>query len=108
MTLLLEDFLLSENSKQKGWTITAITRETGFDRKTIRKYLEAEAACTTSKKRAIDSYKAYLLERNKEGNNLCSSNRRNSSERLRRNKHHSSRICPPLTGGDEETSTCTI
>ena len=28
--------------KQKGWTISAIARETGFDRKTIRKYLEAE------------------------------------------------------------------
>ncbi|WP_256439597.1 hypothetical protein [Sporosarcina sp. 6E9] len=30
--------------KQKGCTISAIARETGFDRKTIRKYLEAESA----------------------------------------------------------------
>jgi transcriptional regulator with XRE-family HTH domain len=25
---------------QKGWTQTAIAKETGFDRKTIRKYLK--------------------------------------------------------------------
>ena len=36
--------------KQKGWTISAIARETGFDRKTIRKYLEAETT-PQSKKR---------------------------------------------------------
>ena len=28
--------------KQKGWTITAISEVTGFDRKTIRKHLSAD------------------------------------------------------------------
>ncbi|RUS57631.1 transposase, partial [Kurthia sp. 3B1D] len=28
--------------KQKGWTLTAIAEETGYDRKTIRKYLNQE------------------------------------------------------------------
>ena len=35
--------------KQKGWTISAIARETGFDRKTIRKYLDAETAPQSKK-----------------------------------------------------------
>lgn len=61
--------------KQKGWTISAIARETGFDRKTIRKYLEAETT-PQSKKRIkrgskLDPYKAYLLERIKEGTTNC-------------------------------------
>ncbi|WP_421958195.1 terminase gpP N-terminus-related DNA-binding protein, partial [Planococcus citreus] len=27
---------------QKGWSLTAIAQETGFDRKTIRKYINTE------------------------------------------------------------------
>lgn len=50
MTLLLEDFFMIRELKQKGWTISAIARETGFDRKTIRKHLQAEVA-PQSKKR---------------------------------------------------------
>ena len=42
MTLLLEDFFMIRELKQKGWTITAISEETGFDRKTIRKHLSAD------------------------------------------------------------------
>ncbi|WP_422397631.1 IS21 family transposase [Sporosarcina psychrophila] len=75
MTLLLEDFFMIRELKQKGWTISAIARETGFDRKTIRKYLEA-ATTPQSKKRIkrgskLDSYKPYLLERIKEGTTNC-------------------------------------
>lgn len=75
MTLLLEDFFMIRELKQKGWTISAIARETGFDRKTIRKYLEAETT-PQSKKRIkrgskLDPYKAYLLERIKEGTTNC-------------------------------------
>ncbi len=71
MTLLLEDFFMIRELKQKGWTISAIARETGFDRKTIRKHLEAEST-PQSKNRAkrgskLDPYKPYLLERIKEG-----------------------------------------
>lgn len=61
--------------KQKGWTISAIARETGFDRKTIRKHLKAEAT-PYSEKRAkrgskLDPFKPYLLERIKEGTTNC-------------------------------------
>ena len=75
MTLLLEDFFMIRELKQKGWTISAIARETGFDRKTIRKYLEAETT-PQSKKRIkrgskLDPYKPYLLERIKEGTTNC-------------------------------------
>lgn len=75
MTLLLEDFLMIRELKQKGWTISAIAKETGFDRKTIRKYLEAETVPTSGKKRQkgsiLDPYKPYLLERIKEGTTNC-------------------------------------
>jgi len=61
--------------KQKGWTISAIAVETGFDRKTIRKYLEAETT-PESKKRIkrgskLGPYKSYLLEIIKEGTTNC-------------------------------------
>lgn len=61
--------------KQKGWTISAIARETGYDRKTIRKHLKAEAT-PYSEKRAkrgskLDPFKPYLLERIKEGTTNC-------------------------------------
>lgn len=61
--------------KQKGWTITAIAKETGFGRKTIRKYLHSDAA-PQSKKRAtkgnmLDPYKPYILEHIKEGTTNC-------------------------------------
>lgn len=62
--------------KQKGWTISAIARETGFDRKTIRKHLEAETAPQSKKRKKreskLDPYKPYLLERIKEGTTNCS------------------------------------
>lgn len=47
--------------KQKGWTISAIARETGFDRKTIQKYLKADTAPQSKKrqprKSKLDPYK---------------------------------------------------
>src|SRR5699024_6879256 len=75
MTLLLEDFLMILELKQKGWTISAIARETGFDRKTIKKYLKADTAPKSKKrqprKSKLDPYKPYLLERTKEGTTNC-------------------------------------
>ncbi|WXB93358.1 IS21 family transposase (plasmid) [Bacillus sp. FJAT-52991] len=61
--------------KQKGWAISAIARETGFDRKTVRNYINAESS-PQSKPRAkrpskLDPYKPYLLERIKEGTTNC-------------------------------------
>ena len=61
--------------KQKGWTISAIARETGFDRKTVRKHLNADTI-PVSKKRTpreskLDPYKSYLLERINEGTTNC-------------------------------------
>lgn len=61
--------------KQKGWTICAISQETGFDRKTIRKYLKDNSAPQTQKRKQrkskLDPYKPYLLQRIKEGTTNC-------------------------------------
>lgn len=61
--------------KQKGWTITAIAKETGFDRKTIRKYLNSETAPQSAQRvkkgSILDPYKPYILERIKEGTTNC-------------------------------------
>lgn len=51
MTLFVEDFFMIRELKQKGWTITAIAKETGFDRKTIRKYLNSETAPQSARRR---------------------------------------------------------
>ncbi|WP_198508452.1 hypothetical protein [Bacillus xiapuensis] len=61
--------------KQKGWIISAFAKETGFDRKTVRNYINAESS-PQSKPRAqrpskLDPYKTYLLERIKEGTTNC-------------------------------------
>lgn len=37
--LKMEEFFMIRELFQKGWTVTAIAEETGFDRKTIRKYI---------------------------------------------------------------------
>jgi transposase len=61
---------------QKGWTQTAIAKETGFDRKTIRKYLKGDKLPerkVSEKKKAskLDPYKNYLLQRIQEGTTNC-------------------------------------
>lgn len=75
MTLFVEDFFMIRELRQKGWTITAIARETGFDRKTIRKYLNAEmvpqSAQRMKKGSILDPYKPYVLKRIKEGTTNC-------------------------------------
>lgn len=75
MTLLVEDFFMIRELKQKGWTITAIAKETGFDRKTIRKYLHSDVVSQSKKRVAkgsiLDPYKPYILERIKEGTTNC-------------------------------------
>ena len=61
---------------QKGWTQTAIAKETGFDRKTIRKYLKGDKlperkANGKQKASKLDPYKNYLLQRIQEGTTNC-------------------------------------
>ncbi len=57
---------------QKGQNQTAIAKETGFDRKTIRKYLKGDKlperkGSEKKKTSKLDPYKNYLLQRIKEG-----------------------------------------
>ena len=40
--LKMGDFIMIRELYQKGWTLSAISEETGFDRKTIRKYIHSE------------------------------------------------------------------
>ena len=64
---------------QKGWTITAIAEETGFDRKTIKKYIEQSELPNyqkritrhTKRKKLLADYKEYVLQRLKEGTTNC-------------------------------------
>jgi len=61
---------------QKAQTQTAIAKETGFDRKTIRKYLKGDKlperkGSEKKKTSKLDPYKNYLLQRIKEGTTNC-------------------------------------
>jgi len=56
---------------QKGWTKTAIAEATGFDRKTVSKYLKDNQLPTRKgskqkKESKLDPYKPYILGRLKE------------------------------------------
>ncbi|HDR7481912.1 IS21 family transposase [Bacillus toyonensis] len=69
------EFFMIRELYQKGWTIKAISEETGFDPKTIRKYIQQDEL--PSKKKVekkpskLDPYKPYLLQRIKEGTTNC-------------------------------------
>jgi transposase len=70
--LKIGDFIMIRELYQKGWTQTAMAKETGFDRKTIRKYLNADELPERKtdgkkKEKKLDPYKDYLLQRIKEG-----------------------------------------
>ncbi len=61
---------------QKGWTKTAIAEATGFDRKTISKYLKSNQlperkASEQQKESKLEPYKSYILQRVKEGTTNC-------------------------------------
>ncbi len=75
MTVVLEDIFMIKELKQKGWTLTAIAEETGYDRKTIRKYLNQEKLPQATKRKSrgskLDPYKSYILARIKEGTTNC-------------------------------------
>ena len=56
---------------QKGWTITAIAEETGFDRMRIKKYIEQSELPNyqkrktrqTKRKKLLADYEEYILQR---------------------------------------------
>ncbi|AZV43395.1 hypothetical protein BAOM_4744 [Peribacillus asahii] len=69
------EFFMIRELYQKGWTITAVSEKTGFDPKTIRKYIKQDTL--PSKKKVdrkgsiLDPYKQYILQRIKEGTINC-------------------------------------
>jgi transposase len=70
--LKIGEFFMIRELYQKGWTQTAIAKETGFDRKTIRKYLKEDKlperkVSEKKRKSKLDPYKSYLLQRIQEG-----------------------------------------
>jgi transposase len=74
--LKIGEFFMIRELYQKGWTQTAIAKETGFDRKTIRKYLKGnklpERKVSEKKRKSkLDPYKSYLLQRIQEGTTNC-------------------------------------
>jgi len=71
----MEDFFMIRELRNKGWTVTAISKETGFDRKTISRYLNNGAAPTVTQRKSkgskLDPYKGYLEKRISEGTTNC-------------------------------------
>ncbi|MYL65487.1 IS21 family transposase [Bacillus hwajinpoensis] len=71
------EFFMIRELFQKGWSITAISDETGFDPKTIRKYIKSDEIPKRKNSQAtseskLDPYKEYLKTRIKEGTTNCS------------------------------------
>ena len=65
--LTMEEFLIIRDLYNQGLNISQIAQKTGFDRKTVRKYL---SACTppsvkprTSKPSKLNAYKEYIRNR---------------------------------------------
>jgi len=65
--LTMEEFLIIRDLYNQGLNISQIAQKTGFDRKTVRKYL---SACTppsvkprTSKPSKLNAYKEYIQQR---------------------------------------------
>lgn len=76
MTVLkIGEFFMIRELHQKGWTITAIAGETGFDRKTINKYINSEenpkAISRKKRQSKLDPFKPYLQQRIQEGTTNC-------------------------------------
>lgn len=69
------EFTMIRELFQKGWSITAISNETCFDLKTIRKYMKSEGLPrmdkVPSKGSKVDPFKDYLEKRMKEGTTNC-------------------------------------
>lgn len=74
--LKIGEFFMIRELFQNGWTKTAIAEATGFDRKTISKYLKSNQlperkASEQKKESKLEPYKPYILQRVKEGTTNC-------------------------------------
>ncbi len=62
-----EEWLLIQNLHLKGFSISEIARQTGYARKTVRKYLNLKTAPEPQKrpgrKSKLDPYKPHILKR---------------------------------------------
>ena len=62
-----EEWLLIQDLHSKGFSISEIARQTGYARKTVRKYLNLKTAPEPQKrpgrKSKLDPYKPYILEK---------------------------------------------
>ena len=69
--LKVEELLLIRDLYSQGFSISEISRQTGFDRKTIRKYLKLKTLPGPQKrpgrKSKLDPFKPYILKKLKEG-----------------------------------------
>ena len=69
--LKIEEWLMLRDLYSKGLSITEIARQTGFDKKTIRKYLTINTLPEPQKhperKSKLDPFKPFILEKLKEG-----------------------------------------
>jgi transposase len=69
------EFFMIRELHQKGWTKTAIAEETGFDRKTVSKYINQDQLPQSSKRKVreskLETFKPYLLQRIQEGTTNC-------------------------------------
>jgi len=69
--LNMEEWLLIRELFHRGFSISEISRQTGFDRKTIRKYLQQKTVPEPKKRpprpSKLDPYKTYLQEKLNEG-----------------------------------------
>jgi len=69
--LKTEEWLLIRDLYSQGFGISEIARQTGFDRKTVRKYLRLknlpEPQKRPGRKSKLDPYKPYIQEKLKEG-----------------------------------------
>ena len=79
--LTREDDIDEHALRRQGWTISAIARHLGRDRKTIRAYLSGREAGVRATSRAdpFDPFVAYCAERLKGDPHLAGQSRRSST-----------------------------
>lgn len=69
--LKTEEWLLIHNLYLQGLNISEISKETGFDRKTMRKYLQLKTLSDTQKRprrsSKLDPFKPYIIVKLNEG-----------------------------------------
>ena len=67
----MEEWLLIRDLYSQGFSISEIARQTGFDRKTVKKYLKLrilpEPQKRSGRRSKLDPFKPYILEKLKEG-----------------------------------------